>query len=149
MKQLLISLSILLFSITTFAQNPERLEKIKQAHIAYISSNVTMTSEQSQKFWPLYNELSEARQKLLIEQRQIKKALRQHKKGKNVLDDATVIKHIDRSFEIKEQIITLEKKYKEKFKVILDANQLLSLYKAEREFLRKLRKRAAHRGEHH
>jgi hypothetical protein len=38
----------------------ERLAQLENAKIAFITNRVTLTQEQAQKFWPLYNEFSAA-----------------------------------------------------------------------------------------
>ena len=67
MKKLLL-IFILSISIVGFSQehNKERKfkqsrEKIEAAKIGYLTNKLDLTSEQAQKFWPVYNEYSDKR----------------------------------------------------------------------------------------
>jgi Spy/CpxP family protein refolding chaperone len=42
----------------------ERLQNIQNAKIAFITEKISLTPEQSQKFWPLYNQLETERNNL-------------------------------------------------------------------------------------
>ncbi len=56
MKQLIIPILALLFSLNTFAQKREYIsEKIKAQKVAFITERLNLTSEEAQKFWPIYN----------------------------------------------------------------------------------------------
>jgi hypothetical protein len=48
---------LILFLITTFSygQNGKKLERIKALRIAYISNKLNLTSEEAEKFWPVFN----------------------------------------------------------------------------------------------
>ncbi len=154
MKQLLISILFFMgLVIGVFAQpphrkkpTPEQLEKIKQAHIAFVSSRVTISSEQGEKFWPIYNEFHEKRQNLKTQQRTQRRDLRKYKMGKLSLTESQVNAKFDKIFEIKQSVLVLEKNYHKKFISILSVDQALDLYKAEKDFLRTLRQRAGHHG---
>lgn len=156
MKQLLISIVLMTgLIISAIAQpphkrhhkpTPEQLKKIKQAHIAFVSSRVTVSSEQSEKFWPIYNEFHDKRQDLKMQQRAQRRDLRKYKMGKLSLSEAQIKDKFEKVFELKQKINSLEEHYHKKFLAILSVDQVLDLYGAEKEFLRTLRQRAGHRG---
>ena len=149
MKQLLISIFLCMgLILTVSAQNTtrkkptsEQLEKIKQAHIAFVSSRVTISSDQGKKFWPIYNEFHKKRQNLKIQERSQRRDLRKHKMKEISLTESQINEKFNKIFDIKQQVVVLEKNYHTKFIAILTINQLLELYKVEKEFLRTLRKR--------
>ena len=61
-KQILLAIT-LLFSINTFAQGgrllKEKKEQIKAMKVAYITNELSLTSDEAAKFWPLYNAFEE------------------------------------------------------------------------------------------
>ncbi|MBK8151650.1 MAG: hypothetical protein IPK61_00345 [Saprospiraceae bacterium] len=71
MKKLFTCMILMTLSLISIAQNnPEKtnkqqlLEKIEAQRSAYITSKLDMTSDESTKFWPLYNEYSRKRMEL-------------------------------------------------------------------------------------
>lgn len=52
----LIPIIILLFSISSFAQDGGKMkERIKAQKVAFITDKLNLTAEEAQKFWPIYN----------------------------------------------------------------------------------------------
>lgn len=158
MKNLWISLLIMIGCVTFgLGQGPrhkkptkEQMEKIKEAKIAFISSRLSLKSEQSQKFWTVYNEYSESLHKLHSQKHEIRRSLKKHKRGKKTLSDSEIKQKLTKMVTLKEQMATLDKNYQEKFFAVLNPNQVLELHQAEREFMRTLRDKAhEHRGNNH
>jgi len=63
MKKLLLIL-ILTLSISSFAQDKNRKERIKALKIAFITERLELTETEAQKFWPIYNAFDAENQKL-------------------------------------------------------------------------------------
>ncbi len=63
MKKLLLIL-ILTLSISSFAQNKDRQERIKALKIAFITERLQLTETEAQKFWPIYNAFDAENQKM-------------------------------------------------------------------------------------
>ncbi|MTE27469.1 sensor of ECF-type sigma factor [Winogradskyella ouciana] len=52
----LIPILVLLISFSSFAQNGGKMqERIKAQKIAFITEKLSLTSEEAQQFWPIYN----------------------------------------------------------------------------------------------
>jgi Skp family chaperone for outer membrane proteins len=109
----------LLFLIAVFgsfsfvmAQNTQaqKIEKIKALKIAFITQKLQLTSQEAQKFWPVYNQYeNEIRQ------------VRTDNKGGDVLEN-------------EQKLLDIRKKYKPDFEQILGPQRLNDLYNAERDF---------------
>ncbi len=58
--------TILLITISLhgFSQDDERRERIKALKVAFLTEQLNLTSQEAQKFWPIYNEFEEKEQKL-------------------------------------------------------------------------------------
>ena len=72
MKNKLTTLIILLITMQfSFAQNGklfrEKREQIKSIKVAYITNELSLTPEESAKFWPLYNAFEEKQQEIIEE----------------------------------------------------------------------------------
>ena len=63
MKKILLIL-ILTLSISGFAQNQDRQERIKALKIAFITERLQLTETEAQKFWPIYNAFDSENQKI-------------------------------------------------------------------------------------
>lgn len=68
---------LLMINTSVFAQPGERpkKEKVEELKIAFITTELDLKSEEAQKFWPVYNELSDKLQAENKKQRQIRQDL--------------------------------------------------------------------------
>lgn len=136
MKKLFTCMILMTLSLISIAQNnPEKtnkqqlLEKIEAQRSAYITSKLDMTSDESTKFWPLYNEYSRKRMELKKEY-----------KAQNAdnLSEQESRMELDEQIESQEKALALKKSYYEKFKAVLPAAKLAKLESAEQEFRREI-----------
>ena len=122
MKNLLITTACMI-SLQLMAQNPspnERMERVESLRIAYISQKLGLTVAESQKFWPVYNEMtSEMR------------SLRAQRKSD---DTPSAMEQL----EFEQKKIDIKKKYISSFQQIIGKERLDRLYGLEEEFRKKL-----------
>lgn len=136
MKKLIYTLSFLMF-ISTFnlsAQGQNKSKQIEAIKIAYLTRRLELTPEESQKFWPVYNQYQD---ELGALNRQKKQTRTENADNPNQLVDD------DLKFETK--TLELKKKYRQEFGKVLSAEKVKKLYMAERDFreelIRQLRNR--------
>ena len=111
-------------------------EKIEAAKIGFLTSKLDLTREQAIEFWPVYNEYSDKR--FEIKESMLKNKMRRHS------DDDTEVdweKKLEEISNMRKKEFELEDEYKSKFLKIISAKQVLTLFKAEREFMDMLRSR--------
>lgn len=138
MKQIifLFSLTFLLAShLNTFAQrgegHKERWDKFRNEKIAFLTTNLDLTPEEAQKFWPVYNQMDKAKSEAQQKRRQIEQKVREAEES---LSDEDIVK-LTREFAGNMQKEgELMAKYNEEFLKILPAKKVLQLYKSESEF---------------
>ena len=114
MKKILI-LAFLSFPFFTMAQNgpgktQEGREKLEAIQIAYLTKELSLTSEEAEKFWPVYYKY----------QGEMKAVLR-NSNDEDVLDK-------------QQQILDIRKKYKNDFSKLIGADRTNKLYEAEMRF---------------
>lgn len=114
-------------------QDPKALEKINALRIAYLSEKLNLTSEQAEKFWPIYREFSDKRKEL---RRELIDARKQVKPDQNPEKDEALVKL---GLELKQRELDLEKTYSERLLKVISAQQILSLRKAEGDFQQLIR----------
>ena len=119
---------ILFFFTGTFlcahAQEDEakKAEKIQALKIAFITQKLELTSDEAQKFWPIYSQYENDMKQLLLD-----------KKNADVIDSD-------------EGLLNIRKKYRPEFIRIIGQPRMNKLFNAEKEFrgvlLRHLQNRA-------
>lgn len=127
------------FSTTTaFAQDRnkhERREHVEAAKTAFLTDKMGLTPEQSQKFWPIYNEY-EAKRRELVKGYRI-----DFRQNIDELTDQEVEARVAKIFDLKEKELALDKVYAEKYQKVISVKQLVKLYRGEREFTKLLLRR--------
>lgn len=113
----------------------ERHEKIDAAKTAFMTDKMNLNTEQSQKFWPLYNEYDAKRQQIRRKSRTLKED------NLEALSDAELKESINTMLEGRQQELNLEKEYLEKFQKVISVRQVAAMYKAEKEFMKVLLKK--------
>jgi hypothetical protein len=135
-KALFIAITgILLFFISpAFGQDQsreERWEKIKAEKVAFLTTQLALTSAEAEKFWPIYNEMEKQRWDAQKARRELENKVSEAEES---LSENEVIK-LTREFAgsmAKEG--ALMSGYNEKLLKVLPAKKVLKLYKAENEF---------------
>lgn len=139
--------SLFLGTFHTMAQEgdmppgPERLKEIKAQKSAFITTQLELTPEEAQRFWPIYNEYDDKHDVL-------RKKTREFFSAPNTdqgMTEAEASALLEKGLQHRQKEIDLEKSYMERFKRSIGAVKTLQLRKAEhdfnREVLRKFRDR--------
>lgn len=121
---------------------PERMQEIKAQKSAYITTKLALTSDEAQRFWPVYNEYDEAREKQRKEMRELHKSARDGE-----LDEAKAKEALSKGLEIRARELELERTYNDRFIKSIGAVKTLQLVKAERDFNREVLRRFRERME--
>ncbi|ODS81919.1 MAG: hypothetical protein ABS46_10310 [Cytophagaceae bacterium SCN 52-12] len=121
-------------SVVTFAQRSERggedmRQQIHDAKVSMISNRLKLTAEQSEKFWPIYNEFSEKRRSLRRAQR---KVINERRDGG--ITDKAALENLKEVQELKQKEVDLEKQYQDRFLSVISPSQLAELQSAEKSF---------------
>jgi hypothetical protein len=132
MKAILLLLTLLMFGPLAWAQDEEppvvmdqeARERIDAARAAYITERLGLTTEEAEKFWPIYREFASKRLAIRQEYRDARKS------GKN--DEELV----DLGLKLKQQEVDLERDYSGRMLRIISAQKLMELRGAERDFTR-------------
>nr|MBC7614399.1 hypothetical protein [Pseudopedobacter sp.] len=135
---------ILIFLITVFskdsiaqgggAMSPKRAKQIEAIKIGFITRRLNLTPEESQNFWPVYNQYQDELNQLL-----------QQKKQNRIANTDNPDKLVDDDFNFDSKILEVRKKYRREFSKSLSPEQIKSLYAAEREFREELIKQLRQR----
>lgn len=137
MSKRLIPIVILLFSITSFAQGGEKTkERIKAQKIAFITEKLDLTSEEAQKFWPVYNDIETKKEKL-----RKKSTLKRRQKRPEDLTEQEAKVLLNEMLNIEDQKHKLNRELVSKLSNVISSKKIMRLMRAEREFDRRLLQR--------
>ena len=106
----------------------ERMQKIQTAKIAFITEKLNLTTEEAQKFWPVYNQLEEERRGI----RHKSRGLRDDKIAS--LSDQQIREALNQRLALQQAEVNIDKNYMEKFLKVISPRQLATFYRAEKEF---------------
>ncbi|AHW62176.1 hypothetical protein SAMN05444285_13522 [Draconibacterium orientale] len=109
----------------------DRWERYRNEKVAFFTTNLDLTTEEAQKFWPVYNEL----EKELFDFQQKRHELED--KVRNVdenLSNKELIKLTHEHVALGKTEAEVRERYNEKFLEILPPLKVIKLYKAEYEF---------------
>ena len=110
-------------------QQSKAQEKLQAARIALITERLSLTPEQAQQFWPVYNEYAEQRRTL---QQSYKRARQQYDLQSMTEEQGRELRKI--GLETKQKNLNLEKEYGDRLNKVVSARQLMALKKAEEDF---------------
>lgn len=138
---------ILLFTCSFYAQENmnDKKEQIRSLKVAFFTSELDLSSQESEKFWPLYNAYDDKQFEIRHKKMRVFKS-KMHGDALNKMsekDAAALLYQMDAA---DEELFLLRKKFSKNVKSILPAVKILKLKKAEDNFYRKLLQQYGDRG---
>jgi hypothetical protein len=94
---------------------------------------------QAASFWPVYDDYEG-------EMRSVRQSFRQKYRGGSTENDAAANRFIDDNLDFQEQILAINRKYKDRMLKVISPQQLATLYEAERDFRKLLLQQLRRRG---
>jgi len=113
----------------------ERLQKIQNAKIAYLTERLNLEPEQAQLFWPVYNQYEKEKNELRHKSRVFRD------ENLEAMSEEEIRAGLNKRLEIKQREVSLEKQYMSSFLKVINSRQLAILYRSEREFTQMLLKK--------
>jgi len=110
-------------------QDPKAQERINNLRIAYLTEKLGLTSEQAEKFWPVYREFAQERSKLRNELRDAQRGI-----DPNNPDPRKQEELVNLGLKIRQRELELEKDYSDRLLKVISAQQVLNLRRAEQDF---------------
>jgi hypothetical protein len=107
-------------------------DKVEAIRYNFISEKLKLTTSESEKFWPVYNEYND---KIKAVRKNLRKSL---KKAPDELSDVEAEELYQLDIKTKQAEAELYKEYRGKIKAIIGAKKTMKLRAAEEEFRRKV-----------
>ena len=137
--KLFISVLFSCFIFSSFAQKSGGSDNIKTFKIAFITKRLDLTSDQAEKFRPVYNKYQE--ELTILKERNNKLLLNVYLNIESMSDEE-MNKFLDDEIIFRQNELDLLKRYVSQFKAVLPVRKVLKLFKAEEDFKLELIHRA-------
>jgi hypothetical protein len=121
---------IFLGTHTAIAQN-DRKDAIEAQKVAFITKAINLTPKEAETFWPLYNEYQQKRDNLKMEERKLRKTV---KENYDDMSDKELENFVDQELDYKQKELDLAKEFHKKMKAVLPMKKVALYYKAVEDF---------------
>ncbi len=137
----ILPLLIAFISLNAFAQDGpfvrKKKEQIKALKVAFITNELSLTSDEATKFWPLFNAFEDKQQE--IKKQKLKGYLnRMDDDSFDKLSDKEAATMLAQMESTEDELHQLKKKFVASLKGVISPVKILKLKKAEENFNRKL-----------
>ncbi len=132
-KVFIVAIWATLYYSTAFSQNDNAKDKIEAMRIGFITQRLALTPEESQQFWPIYNQYSDRLKQIRLEAKSPRPLI--------TLNDEETEKFIMSNFDRDIKEIELKKEYFVKYKKILNVRRVALLQTTERDFVEQVLKK--------
>lgn len=131
---------LLSLSVEALPQRGQRthMQRIQAERIAFITSELDLTTAESKEFWPVYNEFEKKRNSLLEERRSL---ISRFSENMERMSAEEISGLVDRFIELRAEDAKLHREYHNKFRDIFSPERVMLLYLAEEEFRNNLLRR--------
>ena len=132
MKKIVFVLVIMLIMpfVKSTAQNPN-LEKLNNYKIGFFTKKLNLTSEEAEKFWPVYNDYQSQRNQIQLEKVKINRNFNQNESS---LSDKQLDEMGDKFVDYMVQESALAVAFHKKLKEVLPPVKVIRYYQAENQY---------------
>lgn len=127
----------LIFVSTSFAQGGKR-EKIKALKTAFITTELSLTQQEAEKFWPIYNAFEE--KQFELRHNKMKSYMKRMETDLESMSEKDATTLLTQMESVEEEMHQLRKKLVADLKSVISSHKIIKLKKAEEDFNRNLLK---------
>ncbi|WP_417357043.1 sensor of ECF-type sigma factor [Flavobacterium sp.] len=137
MKTKLLLTLLLSFSLSVFSQtHKEKRDRIKALKVSFLTTELKLTSQESAKFWPIYNAYEE--KEFEIKHDKMRSIIKKIESAGESLTEKDASNYLSQFQEAEKELLELKGKMIADLKPVIGSVKLLKLQKAEFDFNRKL-----------
>jgi hypothetical protein len=129
-KTIVYSILVIFCTMHISAQNANR-ERLDAYKIAFFTKRLNLTSQEAEKFWPVYNEYQNAKNKIQLERQEINRNFNQNELN---MSERELSELGDRFVGLEVREASLTQEFHNKIKTILSPVKVLRLYQAENQY---------------
>lgn len=139
-----ITLILLAVTFTFQAQVDEKREKIKALKTAFFTTELSLSSEESAKFWPIYNAFDE--KQFELRHTKMKSLINKLKNSIDSMSEKEALSVLNQLEDYDQELFENRKKLVTNLKQVISPIKILKLKKAEDDFNRTLLKQYKGKG---
>ena len=124
---ILLLIMVMIPVLKTTAQNP-KLERLNAYKIAFFTRRLNFTSQEAEKFWPVYNEYQKQKNLIQVERNSI---IRNFNLNENNLNDNQLTELGDKLLSAMDQESSLAATFHNKLKELLPPAKVIRFYQVE------------------
>ncbi|MDO9512529.1 MAG: hypothetical protein Q7J34_12270 [Bacteroidales bacterium] len=141
-RKLFFTLTAVCIALSGIAQKEKgegwekRKEQIYSQKVAFITQKLELSTEESQNFWPLYNDFENKKEE--IQKGRVNKVVHGKHPDFSQLTNDDADKMIEEHFQVMQRMLDLEKDFTTKLKKVIPSAKVVRLQYVEMEFKRQL-----------
>lgn len=132
MKKIITLLLLLTCSICFAQEFDKKSERIKALRVAFISNKLELTSQEAEKFWPLFNKFSDSQKDNHKKKRQLMDKLKPE--NASSLSESETLKLLNETENIDSELEDKKRQFVKDLQGIIPAKKILLLKKLEEDF---------------
>lgn len=131
LNKLFLGLFLFLLTSNSFAQRGggHDQSKIQSMKIGMITENLDLSSDQAERFWPVYNAYESDKRTIIRQIRQLQKGI-----SSGDISGQAAIDAEEKILKLKKEELSVSSSYKSKFLQVISTNQYAALIRTERQF---------------
>ena len=122
---------MIFFKSQAFSQAEPYLERIESMRIAFFTEKLALTPAEAEKFWPVFNDYTNRKEKINIERRNLYRYIM---RNDNFLTDKEISESLEKNLSLQKEETELIVVFNQKFLDILPPKKVLKIYLAENQF---------------
>lgn len=130
-KGVIVLLIMLMFPVIRLTGQNPNLDKLNAYKIGFFSKRLNLTSQEAEKFWPVYNEYQ--KQRNLVQQEKVT-LIRNFNQNENELSDNQLTETGDKLIACIVQESSLAVTFHKKLKEVLPPAKVIKFYQAENQY---------------
>ena len=130
-KVVIVLLIILVFPVIRLAAQNPNLEKLNNYKIGFFTKRLNLTSEEAEKFWPVYNEYQGKRNLIQLEKMKINRNFNQNG---STMSDNQLVEMGDAYIDCIVRESALAVGFHKKLKEVLPPSKVIIYYQAENQY---------------
>jgi len=138
MKKIVLFVLFMSAAFSSVHAQQDKHEKIRAFKTAYLTEQLSLTSSEAEKFWPVYNEYENKMIALKRDSYKVTRGNIEKQGGIDALDEKAAREYMKKILENEQQMTLMKIEMYNRLKPILSSKKILNLYQAEHDFNRRL-----------
>jgi hypothetical protein len=127
----IISTIILVFALVTITAQTPALDKLNAYKVGFFTKKLNLTSQEAEKFWPVYNEYQKQKTQIQVEKGTL---IRNFNQNESSLNDNQISEIGDKLVATLVQESSLQVAFHKKLKEVLPPAKVIRFYQAENQY---------------